>query len=59
MEISPSLLLLFEVPQSEVRAKPDELVSKQADIHFDQMERLGDAGSVLIFNGTAFLSVGE
>jgi len=51
LEISPSLLLLFEVPRSEVRAKLDELVSKQADIHFDQMERLGDAGSVLILMG--------
>jgi len=54
LEISPSLLLLFEVPHSEVRTKLDELVSKQADIHFDQMERLGDAGSVLVFNGLTF-----
>jgi len=54
LEISPSLSLLFEVPQSEVRTRLDELVSTQADIHFDQMERLGDAASVLIFNGLTF-----
>ncbi|HEX4873943.1 MAG TPA: hypothetical protein VFV06_03490, partial [Sphingorhabdus sp.] len=56
MEIAPTLLLLFEVSQEEVRSKFDELLSKSTDIDLGQAERSGDSGSVLVFRGLTFQS---
>ena len=54
MEIAPTLLLLFEVSQEEVRSRFDELLSKSTDIDLGQAERSGDSGSVLVFRGLTF-----
>lgn len=54
MEIAPTLLLLFEVSQEEVRSKFDELLSKSTGIQLGQVGRTGDGSSVLLFRGLTF-----
>lgn len=54
MELIPPLLLLFDLSQSEARARLDRLVAESADLAIDSMGHTGKSGTTVIYSGLTF-----
>jgi hypothetical protein len=55
LEPSPPLLLLFGVPQSEVRARFDALVAESPNISVDPLGSTEKSRTTIVFDGLTFL----